>query len=169
MTYLGEGRILGLQSKIMIKRKEGFIMSFENGKMDSERDQRSEPCRVVDQWLLDTNIDKKLNKKRKKLKAMKKRLKKSHSVSKKERKKYARLKAECKKLRAEQREKEFEVRMQTQEMSFHYQKQLEKARLETCMYKMLLQISCSGKTNVGEMKGMLGLPEFLNGGDMDEL
>lgn len=144
-------------------------MSFENGKMDSERDQRSEFCRAADQWQLDSIIDEKLNKKRKKLKAMKKRLKKSHSVSKKERKKYARLKAECKKLRSEQREREFEIRMQTQEMSFRYREQLARARLEAWIYRMLLQASCSRKTEVGEMKGMLELPEFLNGGDMDEL
>lgn len=143
-------------------------MSFEDGKMQTTEFSQNESCGFNNQWTADTAIAKKIHKKKKKLKAMKKRLKNSKSVSKKQKAKYAKLKADYKKLKAKQKAQEQDIQIQMREMEIRYQKKLAQAKVEAWVYKTLLQASRLGKTNVGEMERLLELPEFLNGGDMNE-
>lgn len=144
---------VGLQSQIV--KKEGKEMGLKDGNVTATETygRSGYPEEIPAIWDRDSDIDRLLQKKRKKLKRLKKKLRKGKGDTKKRRRKIRTLKKRCRKLEMKQEKQKMNDREQMFELQMAYREQLAQARLEAFFYKQALTANGRGDLDISKLLG----------------
>lgn len=130
-------------------------MSLENGRIEpSHNENGGYPEEIPAIWDNDSAIDRKLQKKKAKLRRLRKKLQKGKGNTKKRRRKIRTLKKRCRKLEMKQEKQKMNDREHMFELQMAYREQLAQARLEAFFYKQALTASGRGDLNIPKLLGI---------------
>ena len=130
-------------------------MSLENGRIEPSNNENGRyPEEIPAIWGNDSTIDRKLQKKKAKLRRLRKKLQKGKGNAKKCRRKIRELEKRYQKLKKEQRQRKLNERERMFELQMAYREQLAQARLEAFFYKQALTTSGRGDLNIPKLLGI---------------